>query len=99
MHICTLHKACDGNISKWPDYVRHAFFADQVTVRKATGFSLYYLLYGVDPILPLDLFKATYLISGFQKNLSTAELALRIDRKSTRLNSSHNQRSRMPSSA
>jgi RNase H-like domain found in reverse transcriptase/Integrase zinc binding domain len=72
-------KACDGNISQWPDLVHHAFFADRVTVRKATGFSPYYLLYGVDPVLPLDLFEATYLISGFQKNLSTKELiALRI---------------------
>jgi transposase InsO family protein len=72
-------KACNGNISKWPDLVHHAFFADRVTVRRATGFSPYYLLYGVDPILPLDLFEATYLVSGFKKNLSTAELlALRI---------------------
>ena len=55
-------------------YVHHAFFTDRVTIRKATGFSLYYLFYGVNPIVPLDLFEATYLISGFQKNLSTAEL-------------------------
>ena len=72
-------KACDGNASQWPDLVHHAFFADRVTVRKATGFSPYYLLYGVDPVLPLDLFEATYLVSGFRKNLSTQELlALRI---------------------
>ena len=38
------------------------------------GFSPYYLLYGVNPILPLSLFEATYHISGFQKNPSTAEL-------------------------
>jgi transposase InsO family protein len=76
-------KACDGNISKWPDLVHHAFFADRVTVRKATGFSPYYLLYGVDPVLPLDLFEATYLVSGFHKNLSTPELiALRIQQLS-----------------
>ena len=74
-----LIKACDGNVSRWPDLVHHTFFADRVTVRKATGFSPYYLLYGVDPILPLDLFEATYLVSGFRKNLSTEELiALRI---------------------
>jgi transposase InsO family protein len=74
-----LVKACNGNISKWPDLVHHAFFADRVTTRKATGFSPYYLLYGVDPVLPLDLFEATYLVSGFKKNITTEELlALRI---------------------
>ena len=74
-----LVKACEGNISKWPDLVHHAFFADRITVRKATGFSPYYLLYGVDPVLPLDLFEATYLVSGFKKDISTEELlSLRI---------------------
>jgi Integrase core domain len=69
-----LVKACNRNISKWPDLIHHAFFADRVTTRKATGFSPYYLLYGVDPVLPLDLFKATYLVSGFKKNITTEEL-------------------------
>jgi len=69
-----LVKACEGKISQWPDLVHHAFFADRVTVRRATGFSPYYLLYGVDPILPLDLFEATYLISRFIKNMTTVDL-------------------------
>jgi len=74
-----LVKACEGKINRWPDYVHHAFFADRVTVRRATGFSPYYLLHGVDPVLPLDLFEATYLVSGFASNMSTADLlALRI---------------------
>jgi len=34
----------------------------------------YYLLHGVDPVIPLDLFIATYLISGFSSNISTADL-------------------------
>ena len=36
---------------------------------------------------------------GFNRNLSTAEIIGQLDRKSTRLNSSHIQKSRMPSSA
>ena len=74
-----LIKSCKGNINKWPDYVSHAFFADKVTTRRSTGFSPYYLLFGTDPTLPLDLFEATYLVSGFTDNMTTDELlSLRI---------------------
>jgi len=72
-------KACDGNISKWLNLVHHAFFADRVTVRRATGFSPYFLLYGTDPILSLDLFEATYLTPGIEDIKTTSDLlALRI---------------------
>ena len=47
--------------------------------RHATGFSPFYLLHGVDPVLPLDLLEATYLVSGFSPNMSSSDLlALRI---------------------
>ena len=69
-----LIKACEGDINQWPDYVHHAFFADKVTTRRATGFSPFYLLHGVDPVLPLDLLEATYLISGFSPNMSSSDL-------------------------
>jgi integrase-like protein/reverse transcriptase-like protein len=72
-------KLCEDNPSKWTEYVPQAFFADRVTTRKATGFSPFYLLHGVDPVLPFDLAEATYLVSGFTKNMTTADLlALRI---------------------
>lgn len=72
-------KTCEGDINKWPDFVHHAFFADRITVRRATGYSPYYLLYGTDPILPLDLFEATFLVSGFKKDMTTSDLlSLRI---------------------
>lgn len=74
-----LVKSCEGNINKWPEKVAHVFFADRVTTRRATGFSPYYLLYGVDPVLPFDLTEATYLVPGFQRGLTTVELlALRV---------------------
>ena len=69
-----LVKACEGNINRWPDYVHHAFFADKVMTRRVTGFSPFYLLHGIDPVLPLDLLKATYLISGFSPNMSSSDL-------------------------
>lgn len=78
-------KACKGNIKQWPDFVDQAFFADKITTRKATGFSPFYMLHGVDPVLPFDLVEATYLVSGFTENMSTEDLlALRIQQLSKR---------------
>jgi hypothetical protein len=72
-------KLCEEDINKWPDYVDVAFFADMVTTRRATGLSPFYMLYGVDPVLPFDLFEATYLVSGFKEEMTSEELlALRI---------------------
>lgn len=72
-------KACEGKISQWPEKVPGAFFADKITTSRSTGFSPYYLLHGMEPVLPLDLFEATFLVQGFTDNMSTEELlALRI---------------------
>ena len=72
-------KDCKGNIKKWPERVHLAFFADRVTTRRVTGFSPFYLLHGVDPVLPFDLTEATFMISGYRAGLTSAELlALRI---------------------
>ena len=66
-------KACKGNPKKWPDLVPHAFFADKVTVRRATGFSPFYLLYGVHPVLPFDLAEASFIIT-YQQNMTSEDL-------------------------
>ena len=72
-------KACQGNIKDWPDKIPEAVFADRVTVSRVTGFSPYQLLHGTDPILPLDLAEATFLVDGFRPGLTTSELlALRM---------------------
>ena len=74
-----LLKSCEGHPNKWPDYVSHAFFADRITVRRQTGYSPYYLLFGVDPVLPFDLTEATFMVEGFTSEMSTEDLlALRI---------------------
>ena len=69
-----LMKACEGKISEWPDHVPHAFFADKVTVRRATGFSPFYLLHGTQPVLPLDLAESSFLVDSFHKGMTSAEL-------------------------
>jgi transposase InsO family protein len=74
-----LIKACEGKINRWPNLVHHAFFADKIMPRKATGFSPFYLLYGIDPVLPFDLDEVTYLVDGFYAGMATEDLlALRI---------------------
>ncbi|EIN03287.1 hypothetical protein PUNSTDRAFT_78445 [Punctularia strigosozonata HHB-11173 SS5] len=72
-------KSCNGNINQWPEKVHHAFFADKVLTRESTGFSPFYMMHGVDPVLPFDLTEATYMIEGWKTGMSRTELlALRI---------------------
>ena len=58
----------------WPTQVPIAFFADRVTVSRVTGFSAYYLLHGIHPVLPFDLADATFLVEGFRSGMSSVEL-------------------------
>jgi hypothetical protein len=75
-----LAKACKGQISAWPAKLQAVLFADNITVRRSTGYSAHYLVYGTDPVLPFDLTEATFLVEGFRRNLSTSDLlALRIE--------------------
>ena len=72
-------KACEGNIARWPDLVQAAVFADRITVSRITGFSPYYLLHGVHPLLPMDLTESTFLVTGFHPDMDTSTLlALRM---------------------
>lgn len=67
-------KACEGATKKWPDFVPHAFFADKVTVRRATGYSPFYLLHGVHSVLPFDLAEASFIIIN-QQNMTSEDLS------------------------
>jgi len=72
-------KDADGKAKNWHEQLPLATFADRVTVSSVTGFSPYFLLHGIHPLLPLDLFEATFLVEGFRSGMSTSELlALRI---------------------
>jgi len=56
-----------------------AFFADRVSTSSVTGFSAFYLLHGVHPILPFDLTEASFMVNGFTSGMSSSDLlALRI---------------------
>jgi transposase InsO family protein len=58
----------------WPSKLSIALFADRVTVSRVTGFSAYYLLHGVHPILSFDLADATFLVDGFTSGMSSVQL-------------------------
>jgi hypothetical protein len=66
-----LVKMCDkddnGQTKNWHKHVDAVTFADRVTISGVTGFSPYYLLHGVHPVLPFDLFEATLLVEGLSQ--------------------------------
>ncbi|OSC96172.1 hypothetical protein PYCCODRAFT_1332210, partial [Trametes coccinea BRFM310] len=74
-----LIKACEGNVSRWPELLPLAVFADRISIRRSTGFSPYFLLHGVHPVLPMDLRESTFMVEGFRRDMSPVDLlALRI---------------------
>jgi hypothetical protein len=54
-------KSCDGDDSRWYQVVHSVFWAERVTIHKATGLSPYFMMHGVEPIFPFDLAEATFL--------------------------------------
>ena len=69
-----LVKLCKGKLHHWPQMLPAALFADRVTVRKATGYSPYYLLHGIHPLMPGDLADATFLVTDFKPGMTHQEL-------------------------
>lgn len=55
----TLLKTC-GNPAHWAQYFHHALWVDRAIVRKATGYSPFYLAHGYHPLLPIDAFQLTF---------------------------------------
>ena len=53
-----LIKATNGDISKWLDVAPSVFWAERVTIQKSTGYLPFYLVHGVEPLLPFNLAKA-----------------------------------------
>ena len=69
-----LVKLCKSDLSQWPLMVSAACYADRITIRRATGFSPFYLLHGVHPMMPCDLADATFMVSGFKPGMTDEEL-------------------------
>ena len=74
----SIMKTCGGDGSKWYKVAHAVFWAERITIQKATGYSPYFLVHGVEPLLPFDLTEATYLAPPVTTPLSlSALLALR----------------------
>ena len=80
-----LVKLCEGQLSKWPLMVPAAMYADRITVRRATGFSPFYLLHGVHPFMPGDVTDATFQVAGYTPGMTTPDLIATRTRQLLRL--------------
>lgn len=73
--IQMLTKCCNPkNLAKWYWFFWQVLWADRITIRKGFGCSLFFMVMGAHPILPLDVQEATWLVKLPDHMLSTAEL-------------------------
>ena len=54
VYIESIWKILQGNTMKWLEILPLAIWVDQVTMKRTTGSSPYYLLYGQQPLFPFD---------------------------------------------
>src|SRR5260221_6598123 len=79
MYIEAIWKVLQGETSQWPSWLGYALWADQITVKRNTGYLPYYLLYGQHPLLPFDVADSTFHVLDWPKVTNTKELlALRM---------------------
>lgn len=70
-----LIKTCKDKLTDWPRRLSEIIFADRVTTSRVTDFSPFQLLlHATDPILPLDIAEATFLVEDFKSGISIEEL-------------------------
>lgn len=67
-------KTAEGIESKWTEVTHAVFWAERITIQKATGFSPYYMAHGVEPLLPFDLTEATYMAPAMDAPITTSDL-------------------------
>jgi hypothetical protein len=67
-------RSCRGNLNHWPDRVPLALLADRVTTKRTTKSTPYFLRFGEHPVLPFDYDEATWLVRGWERVRTTADL-------------------------
>jgi hypothetical protein len=80
-----LVKLSKDGISQWPQMVAAACYTDRITIRRATGYSPFFLLHGVHPFLPCDLADATFMVTQFRPGMTDTELIAARTRQLLRL--------------
>jgi hypothetical protein len=73
----SLFKAVDGDQKRWSSGTHSVFWAERITTRKRMGCSPYFAVTGAHPILPFDIFEATYLQPAPTSILSSTDLIVR----------------------
>lgn len=70
-----LYKATGAaNTSKWYWFLHSVLWADRTSIRKRTGYSPYYMVTGLHPILPLDAAEATWLTKPPERVMTFEEM-------------------------
>jgi len=70
-----LYKATGAaNTNKWYWFLQSVLWADRTSIRKRTGYSPYYMITGLHPILPLDAAEATWLMSAPEMVMTFEEM-------------------------
>lgn len=72
----SIMKMIQNDPSLWPTIVHCVFWAERVTIKRSTGMSPYYMVHGVEPIMPFDLTEATYLVAPMQPWMTTEDLIM-----------------------
>src|SRR6266481_2794580 len=73
----SLMKACNNDHTKWVLMALVVFWADRVTIHWSTGYLPFFMVHGVEAVLPLDIAEATYLLPPREVPMSTESLIAR----------------------
>ncbi|GBG61832.1 hypothetical protein CBR_g23788 [Chara braunii] len=69
-----LAKWTSGRPNQWPDFLRVAFFVDNITVRRSTGYAPATLWYGRHATFPIESFLRTWRRQNLETELTFEEL-------------------------
>ncbi len=73
-YLEVIWKVLQGEMNQWPLWLGYALWADRIMVKKNTGYSPYYLLYGQHLLLPFDVADSTFHVLDWPKVTNTIEL-------------------------
>ncbi len=73
----SLFKACGGVENKWSQIAHAVIWVERVTLLRTIGKSPYEVATGIEPILPLDIAEASYLVEPPTTAISTSDLIAR----------------------
>src|SRR5258708_25801152 len=73
-YLKAIWKVVQGDTGQWPSWLGYALWADRTMVKRNTGYSPYYLLYGQHPLHLFDVTDMTYYMRDWVKVTDMKEL-------------------------